>query len=268
MNKPVSLRPIIALCVVLAFEATGSATAAAQAGGPGPLEQRATRDSRDNPVPRRTRFVVPDVSVARYSPLIVELRVVLDERGRVGEVRPLGPAREAYSFYVPKPLGGEILAFMPVMEGRPSTAPDYQAYVTAATDAVRQWQYDAPANGPIAFDVRFGFPWSPVSNEVRVLWDGLSVAGLLQGVGPAKVKDVAPVYPPIAQSARVQGTVTIEVQVQPDGHVSSAHVLRSVPLLDRAATDAVMQWEFTPTVVNGTAVPVVVTTNLQFTLMF
>ena len=101
-----------------------------------------------------------------------------------------------------------------------------------------------------------------------MLWEGRTIAGRGQGVAPTKVKDVAPVYPPIAQSARVQGTVIIEARVEPDGHVSNARVLRSIPLLDKAAMDAVMQWEFTPTLVNGKPVPVVVTTTLQFTLTF
>jgi TonB family protein len=263
-----SLSRIILSGAVLAVAgAAALATAEAQVTGPGPLERRANRDTRENLVPRRTRFVLPQNSPPRYSPLIVELRVTLDERGRVGEVRPLGTARETYSFYIPKALGGEVLAFTPVMDGRPP-APDYQAYVTSAMDAVRQWQYDAPANGPIAFDVKFGFPFSGSSNEVLVLWDGLTVASTAPRGGPTKVKDVAPVYPPIAQSARVQGTVMIEAQVEPDGHVSNARALRSIPLLDQAAVDAVMQWEFTPTLVNGARVPFVVITNLQFTLMF
>jgi TonB family protein len=135
-------------------------------------------------------------------------------------------------------------------------------------DAVRQWQYDAPANGPVGFDVKFGFPFSPLSNEVRVLGEGLTVASIAQGVGPRKVKDVAPVYPPIAMLARIQGTVIIEANVEPNGHVRNARVLRSIPLLDEAAKDAVMLWQFTPPLVNGKPVPVVVTTTLQFTLMF
>jgi hypothetical protein len=143
---------------VLVFVAvTVSAMAEAQATGPGPLERRANPDTRENPVPRRTRFTAPQKPAVQHPPLIVELRVTLDERGRVGEVRPLGPARETYSFYISKPMGGEILAFMPVLEGRSPVAADYQAFVTSSMDAVRQWQYDAPANGPIAFDVKFGF---------------------------------------------------------------------------------------------------------------
>ncbi len=68
---------------------------------------------------------------------------------------------------------------------------------------------------------------------------------------PQKTKDVRPVYPPIAQSARVQGVVIIEATIGPNGQVQDARVLRSIPLLDQAALDAVRQWEFTPTLLNG-----------------
>jgi protein TonB len=74
------------------------------------------------------------------------------------------------------------------------------------------------------------------------------------------------VYPAVAQSARVQGVVIIEARIGPDGRVSNARVLRSIPLLDQAALDAVMQWEFTPTRLNGQPVPVIMTMTVQFTL--
>ena len=83
---------------------------------------------------------------------------------------------------------------------------------------------------------------------------------------PQKIKDVKPVYPPIAQSARVQGVVIIEATIGPDGHVTDAKVLRSVPLLDQAALDAVRQWVFTPTLLNGVPVPVIMTVTVNFTL--
>ena len=51
-----------------------------------------------------------------------------------------------------------------------------------------------------------------------------------------------PVYPPIAQTAKVQGIVIIEAIIGKDGTVKDAKVLRSVPLLDQAALDAVQQW--------------------------
>ncbi len=83
---------------------------------------------------------------------------------------------------------------------------------------------------------------------------------------PRKTHDVVPIYPPIAQSARVEGTVILEVIIDRDGRVRQAHVLRSVPLLDRAAVSAVEQWVFTPTRLNGEAVPVVMTVTVDFRL--
>jgi TonB family protein len=83
---------------------------------------------------------------------------------------------------------------------------------------------------------------------------------------PTKTKHMPPVYPPIAQSARVQGVVIIETVIGSDGKVRATRVIRSIPLLDQAALDAVRQWEFTPTLVNGVQVPVIMTVTVQFTL--
>jgi protein TonB len=83
---------------------------------------------------------------------------------------------------------------------------------------------------------------------------------------PTKIKDVKPVYPPIAQSARVSGVVIIEATIGTDGRVKEAKVLRSIPLLDQAALDAVRQWQFTPTLLNGVPVPVIMTVTVNFTL--
>jgi protein TonB len=83
---------------------------------------------------------------------------------------------------------------------------------------------------------------------------------------PTQLKKVNPVYPPIAQSARVQGVVIIEAIIGVDGRVSEAKVLRSIPLLDAAALDAVKQWQYTPTLLNGVPVPVIMTVTVNFTL--
>jgi protein TonB len=83
---------------------------------------------------------------------------------------------------------------------------------------------------------------------------------------PTRTRNVAPVYPPIAQSARVQGIVIIEATIGTNGKVTETKVLRSIPLLDQAALDAVKQWEYTPTLLNGVPVPVIMTVTVQFTL--
>ena len=83
---------------------------------------------------------------------------------------------------------------------------------------------------------------------------------------PTKTHDVRPIYPPIAQSARVSGVVIIEATIGANGRVTDAKVLRSIPLLDQAALDAVKQWVFTPTLLNGVPVPVIMTVTVNFTL--
>ena len=83
---------------------------------------------------------------------------------------------------------------------------------------------------------------------------------------PRKVVDVRPLYPALAQSARKEGVVILEAVIDARGHVESVRVLRSIPLLDQAAVEAVRQWVFTPTLLNGVPVPVVMTVTVNFTL--
>jgi TonB family protein len=83
---------------------------------------------------------------------------------------------------------------------------------------------------------------------------------------PKKLKDVRPVYPAIAQQARVQGVVILECTIDGAGKVTDTKVLRSIPLLDLAAQEAVRQWLYTPTLLNGVPVPVIMTVTVSFTL--
>ncbi len=83
---------------------------------------------------------------------------------------------------------------------------------------------------------------------------------------PQKVRDIQPVYPQLALLSRVEGVVIIEATIGANGRVRSARVLRSAHLLDNAALDAVRQWEFTPTLLNGVPVPVIMTVTVAFKL--
>ena len=64
----------------------------------------------------------------------------------------------------------------------------------------------------------------------------------------------------------MQGVVIVEAVISTTGHVVEARILRSVPLLDQAALDAVRQWRYTPSLLNGVPVPVVMTVTVTFTL--
>ena len=83
---------------------------------------------------------------------------------------------------------------------------------------------------------------------------------------PRKIRDVRPVYPQVAMAARVEGIVIIQATISKEGSVIDAKVLRSQPLLDQAALDAVTQWTFTPTTLNGVPVEVLMTITVNFTL--
>jgi TonB family protein len=83
---------------------------------------------------------------------------------------------------------------------------------------------------------------------------------------PTKIHEVAPDYPQIAQKSGIEGMVIIEAIIDVDGTVRDARILRSIPFLDRAALDAVRQWRYEPTRLNGVVVPVAVTVTVQFHL--
>jgi protein TonB len=83
---------------------------------------------------------------------------------------------------------------------------------------------------------------------------------------PQKIYDVKPVYPEVARAARVQGLVILDAVLDTDGRVVQVRVLRSQPLLDQAAIDAVRQWRYTPTRLNGEPVRVLMTITMNFKL--
>jgi protein TonB len=83
---------------------------------------------------------------------------------------------------------------------------------------------------------------------------------------PRKIADVVPEYPALARMTRVEGVVILEMVIDARGLVESVRVLRPIHLLDQAAVDAVRQWRFTPALLNGEPVPVVMTVTVKFSL--
>jgi Ca-activated chloride channel family protein len=78
------------------------------------------------------------------------------------------------------------------------------------------------------------------------------------------IRRVEPIYPELAHRARVEATVILEVHVDEQGNVGSVRVVRGHPLLDEAAVQAVKQWKYSPTVLNGMPVPVIATAAVIF----
>jgi protein TonB len=121
---------------------------------------------------------------------------------------------------------------------------------------------DTPIN--VITGVDTGPPEPPPPVKVASPDLPIRVGGLIRP--PVKLAGQQPVYPPIAQSARVQGVVIIEATIGTDGHVVNAKLLRSIPLLDQAALDAVRTWSYSPTLLNGIPVAVIMTVTVQFSL--
>lgn len=152
--------------------------------------------------------------------------------------------------------------------------------IVAATETVLQWEFvPAVLDGApkaVMMTVTVNFTASAGSSMSFVA--GATAAGKAPADWPAgavrvggnirqptKLVDVKPVYPDLAQRARVQGVVIVEALIGTDGRVEGARVVRSIPILDQAALDAVSQWQFVPTLLNGTPVPVIMTMTVNFT---
>ncbi len=131
---------------------------------------------------------------------------------------------------------------------------------------------DLGAQGGVSGGVEGGVPGGVVGGVVGGLPDAppppvqqpVRVGGQIKE--PKKLKSVPPVYPPLASQARVQGVVILECTISPQGKVTDVKVLRGIPLLDQAAIDAVKQWVYTPTLLNGVPVPVIMTVTVNFKL--
>jgi TonB family protein len=167
----------------------------------------------------------------------------------------------------------------------------------AAVDALKQWVYEPMViDGkpmPVVFTVTMRFTLdadkrAEVGGVVGGVAGGVEggVAGGVEGGSsqalekfaagatiaikdvkpPRLVKEVRPVYPEIARQAKVQGAVILAVKTDEHGRVANVIVLRSIPLLDQAAIDAVRQWVYEPFVQDGKAAPVVFTVTVRFQL--
>jgi protein TonB len=110
-----------------------------------------------------------------------------------------------------------------------------------------------PVPTPRVEPVRPEPPRGPISVS-----SGVQSARLLFGPKPA--------YPPLAKAARVQGTVRIQAIIATDGTMKNWRVTGGPPLLATAAVEAVRQWRYQPTLLNGSAVEVITEIDVNFTL--
>lgn len=130
-----------------------------------------------------------------------------------------------------------------------------------------------PIDGPASstgFPPGMGFGADSVSSVVIPVPDPPRPAGPVRvaqlPVAPTKIVDARPLYPEIARSARVEGTVVLEAVLDQSGRVTQLRVIQSVPMLNQAALDAVRQWRYTPSIYGGQPVSVLMTITIRFKL--
>jgi TonB family protein len=233
---------------------------------PGPLERQANPITPENPIPRRLLIVrpsYPSEAAVVGARATINLRVTVDHLGTVAEVRTIGG-----------PVLGAMAPPSPSDDG--AFTAGLLALVQSAKDAVRHWLYEPPAEAPIAFTVVIGFSTQEHGEVISQNASPTAVAPAetpdvpvhgSSGSRPAtKVKHVTPLYPAAAREANIAGIVVLEVGIGADGRVVETNVLQSVPELDQAAIDAVMQWEYVPLLVDGVPTPTTIAVTVQFSL--
>jgi TonB family protein len=269
--------------------------------GPGSLERRSHAVTPENPVPRRVHYeapIVPDIAESASGTVV--LKITLDEGGMVAEARPVSIRVKApeieLSVVDDNNLGPRMAAFLAGFRDSGKASDVVNALVDSAMTSVKAWRYDPPAQAPLTFGVtiRFGDADSGVRGGIpggvpggvpggiaagvpggigKGVPGGIAKAtvGLALRVGgeikpPLKLVDVRPVYPADARAAGIKGVVILEARIDAEGNVETARAIKSIPELDQAAIDAVKQWKFEPTLMNGVPMPVIMTVTINFSL--
>ncbi len=80
------------------------------------------------------------------------------------------------------------------------------------------------------------------------------------------INKVIPPYPPLAKMARQQGMVKFEAMISKEGKIEELKLISGPPLLIKGARDAVLEWRYRPTILNGEPVEVQTTIDVNFTL--
>ena len=161
---------------------------------------------------------------------------------------------------VPQPLRDKIAGRLPIHIGQqlsPDDTKDLLNALAAIDEHLRLGIKMAPdGNGAVVY---ISLDDSAPAGPTRI-----RVGGNVQAMN--LVSKVTPVYPPLAKQARIQGTVRFTAIIGKDGHIENLELVSGHPLLVTAAQEAVRQWVYKPTLLNGEPVEVVTQIDVNFTL--
>ncbi len=197
------------------------------------------------------------------SPAQIEIDFALPSEGAAEGPRPVffqvppgvSKVQDINVSSLPEPLRSKVLTALPIHKGDDLT-PENFAQIQAALKDVDEHLGLAviPAKDGNGLWLRVALPAASPS------W-GVQPPGKVIRIGGAVAESnlihrVDPVYPPLAKAARIQGSVEFKVTVDKSGHVANIELVRGHPLLVNAAKNAVIQWVYRPTLLNGNPVDV------------
>ena len=158
----------------------------------------------------------------------------------------------------PEAVRAAIIALQDIDEHLSISVMNRKAADGTVKDAIVQIGVRSPANRLVAP------PAAPVDRDASGNVQRIRVGGNVQAVN--LITKVTPVYPPLAKQARIQGTVRYDAVIGTDGAIKELTLVSGHPLLVPVATDAVRQWVYKPTLLNGQPVEVETQIDVNFTL--
>jgi TonB family protein len=237
-RRPSPLFRIAAAALLLVVAAAAAVRVTAQQAGPAPL-QGVVYDT--------SGAVLPGVEMALLNEQGVKWSTPTDGAGRF-EFAPVGAGKYVLEAGVP---GFKTFRQDVVLERER----DWNKILTLQVGSLEE-----------TIQVTARRPRNPVAAAPASSGGRVRVGGNIKV--PRKTRSVAPVYPESLRDAGLEGQVKLDVLIDVDGKVASVRVLNSIvhPAFAQAASDAVKQWEFTPTLLNGTPVEVAMTVSMSFSL--
>jgi periplasmic protein TonB len=172
----------------------------------------------------------------------------------------------------PPPPPSAAARTAPRTPATPTPSTVLQAPVVVPMEVKPEEGIDLGVEGGVPGGVEGGVPGGVVGGVVGGLGDAPapSIPRVVRVGGevkePTKLRNVNPAYPDVAVAGHIEGTVVLEATIAPNGKVAAVRVVRSLPLLEKAAVDAVKQWVYSPTLIDGVPVTAIMTVTVRFQL--
>jgi TonB family protein len=155
---------------------------------------------------------------------------------------------------IEKPVDASLRFYKVVADDMVSDFPIY--YASGGTDFLGDFMY---AEGGFRYIDKQVFLALSNAPPMRVSIGGNMMAAKI-------VSKVQPSYPPDARQDHVEGTVTLRIVIGTDRAIQDVSLISGHPALVQSALDAVKQWRYQPTLLNGKPVEVLTQVNINFSL--